>query len=288
MKNYIFISLCCLIFSSGCISNPTTQAKIALSKDKERIAYNVHGTGTNNLVLIHGWSCDSRYWKNQIATLAKKHKVITIDLAGHGHSSQNRTNYTIGAFAEDIKAVIEKEQIDDLILIGHSMGGAVVAKTAEILPNKIKGLIVVDTMQNIEKTLSAEEVTSMTLPFEQDFVNSAKIFVKQMFIKSTNEDIVKWVQEDMSSAPKHAALSSFKNYMNLYATGKTPNLFKTIDIPVISINAHLWPTDPEANKKHIKDYTLIYIENSGHFPMFENPKEFNKLLLEAVKKINNK
>ncbi|MGB1320367.1 MAG: alpha/beta fold hydrolase, partial [Vibrio gallaecicus] len=57
----------------------------------------------------------------------------------------------------------------------------------------------------------------------------------------------------------------------------------SIKVPVVLVNARLWPTNSAENKKHIKDYSIYYIEESGHFPMLEKPNEFNKILWEAVK-----
>ena len=57
---------------------------------------------------------------------------------------------------------------------------------------------------------------------------------------------------------------------------------------MVSINARLWPTAPEENRKHIKEYELFYIEKTGHFPMLENPEAFNMLLKKAIKAIESK
>ena len=51
------------------------------------------------------------------------------------------------------------------------------------------------------------------------------------------------------------------------------------------VNAHLWPTDSEANQNHIKDYSIYYIEDSGHFPMLEQTEQFNTTLMKAVKSV---
>ncbi len=64
-------------------------------------------------------------------------------------------------------------------------------------------------------------------------------------------------------------------------------IFKDITIPVVSINARLWPTAAEANRKHINNYQLLYIEETGHFPMLEKPEEFNMLLKKALNSIES-
>jgi len=61
---------------------------------------------------------------------------------------------------------------------------------------------------------------------------------------------------------------------------------ESLTVPVVSINARLWPTSIEDNRKIIKNYELIYIENTGHFPMLEKPDIFNTLLRQAIKYIH--
>ena len=92
----------------------------------------------------------------------------------------------------------------------------------------------------------------------------------------------------LSSAPKEIALSAFRNYLGQYVNGEAAIVFKDITIPVVSINARLWPTAPEENRKHIEDYQLFYIEETGHFPMLEKPEEFNMLLRKALDSIESK
>lgn len=289
MKKIFLIILFSITTLTGCLQQEiSVENKIAISKDSERIAYTVYGQNKKALVFIHGWSCDSRYWQKQISYFSKKYKVITIDLAGHGNSSVTRNNYTMKAFAQDIKAVIEKEKINQAILIGHSMGGLIIAEAARLMPDKIHALIAVDTLQDVAKKLPKTVMDQMTTPFNEDFKTAAQNFVISMFPKDASADIVHWVKEDMSSAPSEIALSAFRNYLTRYFEGSVAPVFKEIDIPLYCINARLWPTNPEENKKHIKDYTLVYIENTGHFPMMENPEEFNAILKTTIEKIETK
>ncbi|WYD80745.1 MAG: alpha/beta hydrolase [Candidatus Electrothrix gigas] len=88
MKKQILFILIPLLLLSGCASNQLARRHdVALSFDQERIAYDVAGKGETALIFIHGWSCDGRYWQNQLSVFAKEYQVITVDLAGHGHSS---------------------------------------------------------------------------------------------------------------------------------------------------------------------------------------------------------
>jgi pimeloyl-ACP methyl ester carboxylesterase len=93
---------------------------VAKSPDGEPIAYSVKGKGDITLVFVHGWSCDSRYWREQVPFFAKNYRVVTVDLAGHGHSGLGREIYTMQAFGNDVKAVVEKVGAKRVILIGSA------------------------------------------------------------------------------------------------------------------------------------------------------------------------
>jgi pimeloyl-ACP methyl ester carboxylesterase len=289
MKKQILFILIPFFLLTGCANNRLSlRHDVALSFDSERIAYNVVGKGKTALIFIHGWSCDGRYWQKQIPVFANEYKVITVDLAGHGHSSLDRSNFSMLSFANDVKAIIVKENIDRAILIGHSMGGSVIAEAARLMPGKVVGIVGVDTWQNVAKRTPQSIIDEMVKPFDADFKSAAKNFVSAMFPKGTDQQLINWAQEDMSSAPKEIALSAFRNYLGQYVNGEAATIFKDITIPVVSINARLWPTAPEENRKHIKNYQLFYIEETGHFPMLEKPEEFNMLLKKAINSIESK
>lgn len=178
MKKQILLILIYFLLLTGCASNQLSlRHDVALSFDSERIAYDVFGKGKTTLIFIHGWSCDGRYWQKQIPVFAKEYQVIAVDLAGHGHSSLDRSEYSILSFANDVKAVIEKENIDRAILIGHSMGGGVIAETVRLMPGKVIGIVGVDTLQNIAKRIPQSTVDEMVKPFESDPISAKNIHV---------------------------------------------------------------------------------------------------------------
>ncbi|MCI5211302.1 MAG: alpha/beta hydrolase, partial [Candidatus Electrothrix sp. ATG2] len=142
MKKQILLILLPLLLLSGCASNQLARRHdVALSFDAERIAYDVVGTGETALIFIHGWSCDGRYWQKQLPVFAKEYQVITVDLVGHGHSSLERSEFSMLSFAKDVKAIIEKENIEQAILIGHSMGDGVIAEAARLMRFIYVGLL---------------------------------------------------------------------------------------------------------------------------------------------------
>ena len=251
------------------------------SFDNVPIVYQKTGSGETVLVFVHCWSCDKSYWAGTIDYLSKNYKVYAIDLAGHGESGLGRTEWTIENYAKDVKAVVDKEGLDKVILIGHSMGGSVVLTAAQLLGDKVKALITIDTFQDIEEKLTQEQMDGFYKMFEEDFTGTTKEFVKDLFAENADSILVMKIADDMSSAPPDVALASFKS---LFQFDEAAN-FDKINIPVRFINSDKFPTNTDATKRHINDFDVKIIKGVGHFPMLEKPEEFNKLLEETINEL---
>ena len=278
MKTKLLFTLL-ILFSTVTFSQ--TAESIVYSFDSTPIVYQKAGSGEQALVFVHCWSCDKSYWQNTAEYLSNNYTTIAIDLAGHGESGLARTEWTIEKYGKDVSAVIEKEKLSNVILTGHSMGGPVVLSAAQQMGDNVKALIAIDTFQDIEGRWTDEQFEGFFKPFEEDFPNTTKAFVKSIFGENADSTLVKKIANDMSSAPKEVALASFRS---LFHFEEAP-IFDETNIPVRFINSTRFPTKTESANKHIKDFELILIEDVGHFPMLENPGEFNKILEETIREL---
>lgn len=261
------------------------QPGIVESIDGVPISYEQSGSGRICLVFIHGWNCDSRYWRRQVPYFNVNYRVITIDLAGHGHSGFGRQRYTMQSFGYDVCAVIDAVHAEKVILIGHSMGGAVIAEAARLKPGQVIGLIGVDTLDNVEYPLKPEELEQSLKPFESDFRAQVQKFVKEMFVPGTDPALVQWITADMAAAPPRSAISAFTEYMNQYVTGEAATIFEELHVPVYCINSGLWPVNAGANRRHMAEFDFTIMKGTGHFLMLEKPDEFNRLLAETINRV---
>lgn len=277
-KTLLVLALLPFIFT-GCSSN--NDENQVLSFDGVKISYNVQGEGEPALVFVHGWSCSTEFWKEQTAHFAKNHKVVTIDLAGHGKSGVSRKEYTIESFGKDVVAVAEKLDLNNMILVGHSMGGPVALEAARQMPGRVVCLVGADEFHDIGKGYTEEDVKGLVAMIEPDFVKGTQKFVRDMFPATADPELVDWVADDMSSANPQVGINIFKNlakYDLKTAAGQ-------IEIPFYSINCDLWPTNLEGNKKIAGSYKLKLMTGTGHFVMLEDPEKFNKLLEEIIKEL---
>jgi pimeloyl-ACP methyl ester carboxylesterase len=256
--------------------------RIVLSKDGTPISFEVYGAGEPTLVFVHGWCCDARYWRAQVPHFSKSHRVVTLDLAGHGHSGTARSKYSMLSFGEDVQAVTGAIGANPVILVGHSMGGSVIAEAARLMPGSVIGLIGIDTLENIEYPMTREELTKMLAPLEKDFRSGSRKFVEQMILPYMDPQLREWILSDISAAPPTVAISALNGMMSQYITGEAAKIFDEIHIPVMSVNGDVWPVDYEANRRHMSCYEAIILKGADHFLMLDRSKEFNRALEKAI------
>jgi pimeloyl-ACP methyl ester carboxylesterase len=255
-----------------------TSAATVSSADGVPIAYETSGEGETTLVFVHGWSGDRSYWKAQQAEFSRDFKVVLIDLAGHGESGLDRKSWTIESFGNDVVAVIKKLDIDNVILIGHSMGGDVTAAAALKMPVRIKGLIWVDAYKHLRTPRTAEQRQTLLDPFRTNFVETTRTFVRGLFPPNADAALVERVALDMSSAPPAVALASME--ASLTNDRKIPQVLQDLDLPVVAIN----PEDPPTDAASLKRYGIkvVLMPGVGHFLMMEDATRFNTLLRTAI------
>ena len=104
----------------------------------------VEGTGPP-ILLVHGFGAALDWWDGIAPELAKTHRVIRLDLIGHGGTAAPPTGYAIEHQAELVASVLRKLKAERVTAIGHSMGGEVVAALAEANPGLVERIIIIDT-----------------------------------------------------------------------------------------------------------------------------------------------
>lgn len=253
---------------------------VARSADGVPVHYEVHGSGAPALVFVHGWSCDRSYWRHQTSHFAAGHRVVSVDLAGHGASGVGRASWTMQAFGEDVVAVVEQLGVDKMVLIGHSMGGDVIVEAALRLPGRVAGLVWVDTYTTLDEPLADEEIRDFVAPFREDFVTTTRAFVRELFRPGSDPDLVEHVVNDMSAAPPEIAIDAIG-----YSIGNVPAIvagLRRLALPVVAIHPDDRPTDVAGLAGH--GVETVAMPGVGHFPMMEDPPAFNGLLTETIER----
>ena len=280
MNKKVLINIILLVVFSTAVGQSTSNKRTSTvtTNDGISISYNVYGSGLTTLVFVHGWSCDKSYWREQITPFSKDYKVVTVDLAVHGESGLGRKDWTIQSFGKDVATVINELKLTKVILIGHSMGGDVIVDTALEIPERLMGLVMVDTYKKLGTGREPEQIEIFVNTFREDFPSTVKTLVRSMFLSTSDSLLVDSIANDMASAPPEVALSALKSSFT-HSRQITHDL-EHLTIPVITINPDNEPTDIESMQIH--GVKVLITKGTGHFLMLENPEKFNNQLEKVI------
>ena len=260
-------------------------AAVVRSTDGVSIHYDARGDGEPALVFIHCWTCNRHLWDAQMSEFSKDHRVVALDLAGHGDSGMDRKDWTMGAFGEDVKAVVQALGLKRVILIGSSMGGPVCLEAARRLGDRVVGIVPVDTLHDVGQRMPAEQVEAATQRMKADYKAEVTKFITQyLFAPSTPAAVRERVLATSTSAPPEIAVAILRSS---WQYDPVPAL-REINCPIRAINADRYPTNLAENRKYAPQFDAVIMKGVGHYPMLEDPRRFNDLLAEALRDLKTR
>jgi pimeloyl-ACP methyl ester carboxylesterase len=280
---YCILSLILII--GGCAKEPDN---IAISSDGVKISFDVQGEGEPTLIFIHGWSNNRSIWDAQVSHFSERYKVVTIDLPGFGSSGNNRSSWTMASFGGDVATVIKKINPRQAVLVGFSMGGPVVIETANLVPELVAGVVLVDNMQNVEMTYPPPVITYIDSVYMDLITNPTnEKLVSAGFYKKNPEASFERVLAMLKDASRIGWRESLRGYFRWHNEDITAAL-QQCQVPVIAINSDSEPTNVEAFQEYVPSFQAKIVADVGHVIMWDAPEEFNRLLEESVQEFVSK
>lgn len=242
--------------------------------------FRVTGNGSTALVFAHGWLGNADWWDDQARAFSSKYTVVQMDHPGHGKSPKVKIESS-KQYADAIVEVASQIKAQNIILVGHSMSGAYSLEAAPRIQN-LKGIVVVDTLINLETHMTVEQAEQTFVGMvRKDFQDAVmNILPKFVFSQTAPKEVGERIQREFLSNQMETAASLL---LPLYQMD-VKALASKIDVPVIALNSEAPPTDVEVNKKYFKNYDVIFLKDTAHYPMLEDPKQFNDKLEEALKR----
>lgn len=253
---------------------------IVTEPDGLHIEYRVFGSGEPAIVLIHGWATDANYWNKQFDVLRKKYTVVAVDLAGHGASTRNRTDWSMENYGEDVAVVVRQIPNQQVILVGHSMGATVAMEAVPRIGERVIGIIAVDALKSVGLPPTPQAgIDKRVAPFRTDFIGSVRKYVtEELFEKGADPAFVQKVAYDMSLEPPEVAIPSLQALLSMDFKSILPQ----IHVPVLAINSDLGQTDEPRIRKSLPGFKADVIKGTSHFLMLEVPDKFNPVLLRDI------
>jgi pimeloyl-ACP methyl ester carboxylesterase len=251
----------------------------ARSTDGVEVAYTAAGAGGTALVFIHGGLACREFWAPQIDALAGSYRVVALDLAGHGGSGAGRASWTIPAFGDDARAVVEALALQRVVLVGNSLGGPVALEAARLLPGRTVGVVGIDTLHDMTMTIGEDDARARAAAFRDDFPRACAALAASLFHPGAHPTLRAWVEERMHAMSPEVVTA----FMERFAGYDLAAACRAAAVPIRAINGDLFPTDAARNCGVVADFDVVVMKGCGHYPMLERPDEFNRLLVETVR-----
>ena len=251
-----------------------------------KISFTDDGKGTA-VVLLHGFLENKTMWDKYVSALSKNHRVITIDLLGHGETECLGYVHTMEDQADMIFAVLISLRIRKIVLVGHSMGGYVALAFAELYPDYVKGLLLLNSTSRADSDERKINRDRAIKAVKQNHTNFVRISITNLFSEDNREVLVKEIEKVKLQALKTPL-------QGIVASLEGMKIRKDREV---LLHFAPYPIQLVLGKKDgvlIYDDTIDQIEGTkvelttfpdGHMSHIENEKELKIVLLEFLKKV---
>jgi pimeloyl-ACP methyl ester carboxylesterase len=251
-----------------------------------KISYTDTGKGTT-VVLLHGFLENKTMWDSFVPELSKRNRIITIDLLGHGETESLGYIQTMEENADVVHEVLSKLRIKKAILVGHSMGGYVALAFAELYPEKMKGLILLNSTSKEDSPERKKNRTRAITAVKKDYETFIRLSIANLFSEENREILIKEIEAVKIQALKTPLQGIVASLEGMKARKDREFLLHTTTYPKLLI---LGKKDPvlnyDENLEQIKntDVELVTFPD-GHMSSIENQDELFIVLASFIKSI---
>ncbi|RZV62020.1 MAG: alpha/beta hydrolase [Flavobacteriaceae bacterium] len=250
------------------------------------VFYSDEGHG-DAILLLHGFLENSSMWNSLKYDLLKTHRVICVDLLGHGRTASLGNLHKMEEMAAAVESVVDHLGLEKVILFGHSMGGYVSLAFAELFPYYLKGLVLINSTplpDSKEKRLARDRAIEAATRNKGLFISMT---IPNLFADKNHHQLKKEIQLTKDAALQTslqgivAALAGMKVRKNRLGLLKKINCRK-----MIVIGRNDAAIDVSSLDKAVRDVAIEVVEFSdGHMSHIENKTELSYACVHFIENI---
>lgn len=230
------------------------------------------GAGGLPVLFTHSFAGDASHWSATLDHLKAQRRVVAMDFSGHGHSPGAVGSYSIAELAKDIGAVADSQQLDQFVLVGHSMGAAVAAEYAGGHAARVKALVLVDPPP-APGAIPANQLEQIHAAVAKDPFSVIEQFWNTQMLIDTRAEVKNRLLSAMRAMTRRAAAEltdasldyDARPALSRYPGPKFAIVTARNDAPLSLHNA-------------VPGFRHTVIRGTGHWIHLDKPEEFNKVL----------
>ncbi|MBM7634613.1 alpha/beta fold hydrolase [Geomicrobium sediminis] len=250
------------------------------------------GEGTP-VIFLHGWPVNHRMFDHQMAVLPEKgYRFIGVDLRGFGKSDKPSSGYTYDALADDLRAVIDELQLDDAVLAGFSMGGAIAIRY--MARHEGKGIRKLALLGAAAPVFTERDDFQFGIPkdnvnglIEGSYEDRAKMledFGELFFGHEPSEAYNRWFHSLAMDASPHATIACARTLRD----ADLRDDLSAIEVPTAILhgkNDEICPFDlAEVMESGIEAAEIVPFNDSGHSLFYDEREKFTEELIRFFEK----
>ena len=285
--------------AAGVMANPEDSSGAdSLQADSVRLHIDDSGGGGRPVVLIHGWPLSAQAWEPQISVLrAAGYRVVAYDRRGFGRSDKPASGYSYDTLADDLQRVMDQGALQDVTLVGFSMGGGEVARyIARHGESRLHSVVfaaavppyLMKTADNPEGPLTPEKAQQMKKALQEDRNSFFELFSKDFFSANGALQVTE-VQRAAAVAvchqsAQHAALAC----MDAFGNTDFREDLKMVTVPTLVIHGEadaIVPLEGSGQRTHraVPHSQLVTVKGAPHGLNVSHAQTFNEALLSFLR-----
>jgi pimeloyl-ACP methyl ester carboxylesterase len=246
-----------------------------LVRDGVKLAYEEAGTGAPAIVFVHGVACHRGFWAHQIEHFSRRHRVVAVDLRGHGASDAPVQRYTIDAFADDVAWMCTELALTRPVVVGHSLGGLVALALAASRPRQLGAAVLIDSVllaAGDRTTVIDALVTALRTP-ESD--RALRDYFATFFSPDDDPRRAAWILDQAVRTQPHVTSSIWEESRRAWDDA---DALRRCDAPVLYLDAGTPNADLVRAVALRSELVIGRTIGSGHFNLLEVPEQVNAMI----------
>lgn len=284
--------------AAGAAANPD-EAMPANPRAAESVRLHIDDSGSGRpVVLIHGWPLSAQAWAPQVSVLqAAGYRVVTYDRRGFGRSDKPASSYSYDTLADDLQRVLAQCQLQDVTLVGFSMGGGEVARyVARHGESRLHSVVfaaavppyLMKTADNPDGPLTQQTAQQMTIALEQDRQAFFEQFTKDFFSANGVLQVTESQRSQAVALCQQSAQHATLACMDAFATTDFREDLKRVTVPTLVIHGDadsIVPIEGSGLRTHraVPHSQLVRVAGAPHGLNVSHAQAFNDALLTFLR-----
>ena len=239
------------------------------------------------VVLLHGFLENQSMWNDFIPELSKRNRVITIDLLGHGATECMGYVHTMEVQADMVQAVLAELKIRKAVFVGHSMGGYIALAIAELFPEYMKGLVLMNSTSRADSEERKTNRDRAIKAVKRDHTSFIRLSIANLFTEENRTLLVDEVEKVKLEALKTPAQGIIAALEGMKMRKDREVLLHVTTFPkmlILGKKDGVLNYDENTNQIENTDVQLLSFPD-GHMSQIENKAETLKAIIDFMKKI---